>query len=484
MPTRLFLILFILLPSLSSRAAAPTTRPNLILILIDDLGWRDLHYAGSSFYETPNIDRLASQSVNFTNAYSACPVCAPTRASIMTGKYPVRVGITDIDHSSTGRLLSAPNIHNLPLSEITLAKALKPAGYATWHVGKWHLGSADFWPEHQGFDVNIAGTGTGMAPSHFSPYKNPKLPDGPAGEYLADRLTSEAISLIEHRDPTKPFFLNLWHFAVHIPLQAPEPLIQKYTKKAHDLGLDKQNPLVEGEPFPIVNKLSRHITRRIIQSNPIYAAMIENLDTNVGRLLKSLDDAGIADNTLIIFTSDNGGLSTAEGSPTSNAPARDGKGWIYDGGTRIPFLLHWPGHTTPGSACSTPITSPDIYPTLLAAANLPLPPTTLDGLSLLPLLNTPPSPLPRDTLFWHYPHYGNQGGTPASSIRASAWKLIEFYEDHHLELYNLIDDPGESHNLAAKFPDVANTLHQKLLTWQSSLHVKFPTTNPSFPKNP
>lgn len=482
--TLVCVLLVLFCSALPGRAApAETARPNIVLILIDDMGWRDLHYAGSTFYETPNIDRLASQSTNFTNAYAACPVCSPTRASIMTGKYPARVGVTDfIGGKAEGRLLPAPYVHELPLEETSLAEALKPAGYVTWHLGKWHLGTQPFWPENQGFDVNVGGFGAGHPKSYFSPYMNPRLADGPKGEYLTDRLTTEAISLIQHRDPAKPFFMNFWHYTVHTPLQAPEALVEKYKKKAHDLGLDKPEYLVEGENFPSIAKQDKRVTRRTVQSNPVYAAMIESLDTNVGRLMKAIDEAGIADNTIVVFTSDNGGLATAEGSPTCNAPARDGKGWMYEGGTRVPFLVRWPGHVRSGSTCDVPVVSPDLYPTFLQAAHAPMPATQLDGVSLLPLFDGSGTSLSRSSLFWHYPHYGNQGGTPGASVRAGDWKLIEFFEDNRLELYNLKEDLSETRNVAAEHPEIVGKLHEEILVWRESVGGKLPTPNPDYPK--
>ena len=417
-------------------------RPNIIFILIDDLGWRDLTCYGSAFYETPNLDRLAAGGLRFTDAYAACPVCSPTRASILTGKYPARVGVTQwIGGFGVGKLCDVPYHHALPINEVSLATALREGGYRTWHVGKWHLGEQSTWPEQHGFDVNRAGCGWG-APrkGYFSPYGCPTLEDGPPGEYLTDRLTDEAIQLIEHNDGT-PFFLNLWHYAVHTPIQAPRALIEKYEKKAQALGLDRQLAIIEGEYFPVQHKRTQRVQRRIIQSDPVYAAMIENLDTNIGRLLAALDRNGIADNTIIIFTSDNGGLATSEGSPTCNHPLAEGKGWMYEGGTRVSQIIRWPRVIAPGGVCSVSVTSTDFYPTLLAAAKLPLRPEQhRDGVSLMPVLRGRQR-FPQRPIFWHYPHYSNQGGTPACAVRDGDWKLIEFFEDWHLELYHLATIP-------------------------------------------
>jgi len=432
-------------------------------------------------YETPNIDRLAAGGMRFTDAYAACPVCSPTRASILTGKYPARVGVTNfIGGNAKGKLLDAPYIHHLPLTELSLAKALHDGGYQTWHLGKWHLGEAPFYPEHQGFDVNIGGCEFGHQPTYFSPYHIPTLRDGPRGEFLTDRLTDEAIKLIDHADG-RPFFMNLWHYAVHIPIEAPAKLVQKYQAKAHALGLDARPALEPGEAFPTRPHAKARVTRRRFQSDPVYAALIENLDTNVGRLMEALAKHGLTQNTLVIFTSDNGGLATAEGSPTCNAPLAEGKGWMYDGGVREPLIVSWPGVVPPGTTCSVPITSPDFYPTLLESAGLPLlPQQHVDGVSMLPLLRGSTAPI-HDALFWHYPHYGNQGGTPGCSVRAGDWKLIEFFEDGRRELYNLHDDPGERHNLAKDKPDLAAQLHAKLSAWRQSVHAVLPDRNPEWP---
>lgn len=464
------------------RAAAPAP-PNVVFILLDDLGYRDFACYGSTFYETPNLDRLAAQGMRFTQAYAACPVCSPTRASLLTGQYPARVGVTDwIGGNARGKLVDAPYTHYLPLEQTTLAETLRHARYQTWHVGKWHLGGKDYWPTRHGFDANVGGFAAGHPASYFSPYKNPNLPDGPKGEYLTDRLTDETLRLIKDRDPARPFFLNLWHYAVHTPIQSPPALVAKYEKKARDMGLADVQALVAGEHFPTVNKADKFVARRRIQSDPAYAAMVENVDHNIGRLLNALDDAGLADNTLVIVTSDNGGVSTAEGSPTSNAPLRDGKGWLYEGGIREPLLVRWPGHVRPNSTCDTPVTSPDFYPTLLHAAGLPpLPQQHADGVDLTPVLEHT-GPIARDALFWHYPHYGNQGGTPASAIRSGDWKLIEFFEDNHVELYNLQDDPGESHDLAKSQPDRAREMQGKLAAWRQSVNAKLPTPNPDYGK--
>ena len=399
-------------------------KPNVIFILIDDFGWKDSSCYGSTFYETPNIDRLAQDGMRFTDAYAACPVCSPTRASILSGKYPATVGVTDwIDwggkvHPARGKLVDVPYIKHLPLEEKTLAATLREQGYQTWHVGKWHLGGPEYYPDKQGFDVNIGGCHWGMPLNgYFSPWGIPTLEEGPEGEYLTDRLTDEAINLI-HNNDGKPFFLNLWYYSVHIPIEAKPEKIRKYEAKARAMGLDTLKTFEVGEFFPCEHKKDQRILRRLVQSDPAYAAMIESLDENIGRLLQAVAEAGQTENTIVVFTSDNGGLATAEGSPTSNAPLAEGKGWMYEGGTREPLIIKWPEMVQSGSLCAIPVTSPDFYPTMLDLIGLDLlPEQHCDGVSFLPLLQGAKL-LERDAIFWHYPHYGNQGGTPGSSVRA------------------------------------------------------------------
>lgn len=453
--------------------------PNIVFILIDDLGWRDLACYGSSFYETPNLDRLAAEGMRFTDAYAAAPVCSPTRASILSGKYPARVGVTQyIGAHAVGRLGDVPYHHNLPLTELSLASALRQGGYRTWHVGKWHLGRWITWPDVHGFDVNIGGCDWGGPRNgHFSPYGCPTMSDGPRGEYLTDRLTDEAIRLIRKNDG-QPFFLNLWHYAVHVPIQAPAALVRKYEAKARDLGLNRKDPFVEGDRFPVLHKRTERIRRRIFQSDPAYAAMVENLDWNVGRLLDALERRNLADNTLVVFNSDNGGLSTAEGSPTCNWPLSEGKGWMQEGGNRVCLMARWPGVTRGGTECRAPVTSPDLYPTFLDAAGLALRPEQhCDGKSLTPLLRGRRD-LKREAIFWHYPHYANQGDGPAGAVRAGDWKLIEHFEDGRLALYNLREDPGEHRDLAAARTGERRRLHALLRRWREEVDARIPSPNP------
>lgn len=451
--------------------------PNIVLIMIDDLGWADLGCYGSSFYETPNLDRLASQGMRFTQAYAAAPVCSPTRASMMSGKYPARVGVTQfIGGHTVGALCDVPYRRELPMSEYSMARALRDNGYRTWHVGKWHLGTRPTWPDRHGFDVNLGGCQWGHPPTYVSPYGCPTLTDGPDGEYLTDRLTDEAVALIE-RDDDRPFFLNLWHYAVHIPIQAPAALIDKYEEKARRLGLDQERAIVDGEVMPAWHLREHHVQRRVLQSDPAYAAMIENLDTNIGRVLDALDRTGKADDTVVIFTSDNGGLSTAESSPTCNAPLAEGKGWMYDGGVRVPLIVRRPGMTDPGSTSDYQVTSPDFYPTLLGfAGGESLPQQHVDGRDFGPVLRG--ESVERGPIFWHYPHYPNQGGTPGAAVRDGRWKLIRFFEDDHVELYDLDADVSEEHDVAGDEPETAARLRSVLDDWLVDVDGLIPKPNP------
>lgn len=456
-------------------------QPNILFILLDDFGWRDLQCYGSAFYETPRLNRLAEEGMLFTDAYAACPVCSPSRASLLSGKYPARVGVTDwIGADSRGKLISAPYLHELPLEEKSIAAALRDGGYRTWHVGKWHLGEREYYPDRHGFDVNIGGCHWGHPVcGYFSPYHIETLPEGPDGEYLTDRLTDEAIELIRQKDD-RPFFLNLWHYTVHMPVQAKPEDIARFEEKAKRMGLDTIDPIVEGEHFPVSHKANERVQRRRIQSDPVYAAMIYNMDWNVGRLLDALEETGQADNTIVIFTSDNGGLSSAEGSPTCNAPLSEGKGWMNEGGVREPLIVRWPGVVRPNSVCTVPVTSPDFYPTFLEMAGLPLiPEQHIDGESFLPLLKGE-TQLQRDAIFWHYPHYSNQGCTPGCSMRMGDYKLILFFEDDHAELYNLREDISEQHDLAAQMPELVKTMRTRLENWLVDVQAKLPTPNPDY----
>jgi arylsulfatase A-like enzyme len=458
----------------------------VVFVLLDDFGWKDSACYGSTFYETPNLDRLASQGMSFTQAYASCPLCSPTRASLLTGKYPARLGVTNwIDHGDKhpdkAQLIDAPYVKHLPLEEYTLASALRDHGYQTWHVGKWHLGEQDFWPEKQGFDVNIAGCQMGHPWSgYFSPWNIPTLPDGQEGEYLTDRLTDEAIKLIENRDASKPFYLNMWYYTVHTPVQAKPEHIAYFEDKAKRMGLDQIEPFVEGEYYPTEFKRHMRIKRRVLQSDPVYAAMIWSMDENLGRLMQALDDRGLTDETLFVFTSDNGGLNSADDSPTCNAPLAEGKGWMYEGGIREPLIIRLPGQIEPDTKTDCITTSTDLYPTILDLLGMELlPQQHCDGVSLKSVLQGETT-FDRGSIFWHFPHYGNQGHIPGSCMRDGDYKLQEYFDDGHLELYNLKDDISEEHNLVEQCPEIALKLHTQLADWRQSVQARIPQTNPQY----
>jgi arylsulfatase A-like enzyme len=461
--------------------AAAAERPNFVFFLVDDLGCMDLGvYNPQTFYETPNVDRLAAEGMRFTDGYAANPVCSPTRYSIMTGKYPSRVDATNwFSGTRAGRFLPAPLHDRMPLEEVTLGEALQAAGYQTAFVGKWHLGpTEEYWPENQGFIVNIGGHSRGSPPGgYFAPFRNPRLEDGPQGEHLTARLTDESEKILE-RFRDKPFLLYLSYYTVHTPLQAPAELVQKYRDKAARLASAGEPEFAEEEQVWPTDDPRRV---RILQNHATYAAMVETMDTSVGRVLAKLKELGLEDNTVVCFMADNGGLSTSEGSPTSNLPLRGGKGWLYDGGIREPYLIKWPGATEPGSVCSTPVISVDFYPTILEIAGLkPQPEQMLDGVSLVPLLKQS-APLPPRALFWHYPHYSNQGGFPGGAIREGDWKLIERYEDGRVHLYHLADDIGERHDVATQHAERVQQMRGRLHRWYRAVDAKFLQAKPNGP---
>jgi arylsulfatase A-like enzyme len=446
--------------------------PNFVFFLIDDLGGTDVGCFASSFYETPNIDRLAAQGMKFTDAYAACPVCSPTRASIMTGKYPARLGIT--------QWIGGPNepteyLHYMPLEEATIAETLKEAGYVTGFVGKWHLGDRPYYPDKQGFDVNIGGDNSGSPPTYFYPYrKNNRAleempPGGEEGEYLTDRLTDESLKFLD-ANKDRPFLLYLSHYAVHTPIESKQGLTDKYKAKADRM------PATDGPKF--VPAYGRYQTRQY-QDNAIYAGMVQSVDESVGRVIDKLEELGVAENTVVIFMSDNGGLSTQPGdAPTSNLPLRAGKGWLYEGGIREPMIIKWPGVVKQGSMCSEPVTSTDFYPTMLEMAGMRLRPRQhVDGVSLVPLLMGVGSP-DRKAIYWHYPHYHGSGSRPSGAVRAGDYKLIEWYENGAVELYNLRDDISEKEDLAEKMPEKAAELKAMLAKWRKQVNAKMPASGP------
>ena len=440
--------------------SAPTKRPHIVFIMIDDLGWMDLACQGNKLVETPNIDRLATQGMRFTDNYAAAPVCSPTRAAIMTGKAPARLRITNHlpDQKrfipEDAKLLPAECHDHLPLEEVTIAERLKEVGYATAFIGKWHLsqpGNTKFQPEHQGFDMNIGGYDAGGPRSFFDPYRNPMLEDRKEGEYLPDRLADESIDFVtKHVEtkPDKPFYLCLWNYTVHWPMEAPEALLEKY-KDRLDHGPDEEAPMGLND------------TR--------YGAMIEAMDSAIGRILSKLDELKIADDTLVVFTSDNG----AFGGVGDNRPLRQEKGYLYEGGIRVPLIVRWPGRTKAGSVCSTPTISMDFYPTLLdvAGADL-LPNDTRDGLSLLPLLHG--NEIEREAICFHYPNYAfHQGNRLGSAIRMGRFKLINFY-DGKSELYDLKSDISESTDIIEKDPKQAETMFRELADWRRKTDAAIP----------
>jgi arylsulfatase A-like enzyme/lysophospholipase L1-like esterase len=454
-------------------------KPNIVFFLIDDMGWVDAGFNGSTFYETPNIDKLAREGMRFNNAYAACPVCSPTRASIMTGKYPAGMRTTDwfgAPQPETAakdknwrnkKLLPAPYVPYMPLEEVTIAEALKANGYKTFIAGKWHLGEDEkYWPENQGFDINKGGYFKGHPESYFSPYKNPRLTDGPVGEYLGDRVAAETISYIE-ANKNNPFFAYIPFYEVHTPMQAKDSLIKKYQQKKERFGL-KDEFIVR-----VDNKKTR-----ASQSLPVYAAMIESMDHAVGKILDKLKASGLEKNTIVVFFSDNGGLSTSEGSPTSNLPLRAGKGWLYEGGIREPAIIKYPKQIKAGTSSDLPIISNDFYPTLLQMVGLPaMPNQHTGGISIVPVFQN--RTIQREALFWHYPHYGNQGGAPSAAIRMGKWKVIEWFEGNTIELFDLEKDSEEKNNVAKDYPDIANKLLQKLHDWQKKENALMPTINPN-----
>ena len=441
----------------SIASAAARSKPNIVFLLVDDLGWRDFGCYGNTFYQTPNLDKLAAEGVRFTNAYAACPVCSPTRASILTGKYPARLHLTDWiagrPQWPQAKLITPPFEQQLPLRETTIAEALKPLGYRTASIGKWHLGGDGFLPTSQGFDLNVAGTSRGSPASYFGPFDLPNLKGGTKDDFLTEKLSDAAAEFMgAGKDP---FFLYLPEFAVHLPLQAPAAAAEKYRRKN------------EGMTFP----------------NPVYSAMVESVDHALGRLRARLDELRIADNTAIFVFSDNGGLRYEGKSPnpvTDNSPLRAGKGHLYEGGIREPLLVYWPGVTKPGRVSDVPVCSVDFFPTILEMASGKRANVSgIDGVSLESLIRGEGAPK-RDALYWHYPHYSNQGGPPAGAIREGDWKLIEFFEDGRLELFNLKDDIGERQNLVLRQPKIAARLSRKLKDWRGSVNAAMPTANPNY----
>ena len=454
--------------------AEPEARrpPNILLIVMDDLGWSDLACYGSDLHETPHLDQLAEQGVRFSAAYAA-PVCSPTRAALMTGKHPARLHLTVWSEASRERslrsnrpLLAPETIADLPHREVTLAELLRPAGYLTAHIGKWHLGDSAHYPETQGFDLNIGGTHWGAPPTFFFPYHGrwsnteeyryvPGLPWGKPGEYLTDRLTDEALRVLE-KAGDRPFFLSLNYYAVHTPIEAKPELVERYRSR---------------------------LTPEHKHQNPTYAAMVQTVDENVGRLMEGLDRLGVSDETWILVLSDNGGyINEYRGTPvTTNHPLRSGKGSLYEGGVRVPLIIRKPGGEGSGEVIDEPVTVMDLFATIVDLAHVELDPEhaeTLDGVSLLPLLEEPATWAGHEALYWHFPH-DYPTTTPVGAIRSGDWKLLEYFEDGRLELFHLANDLGEQEELASQHPERAVELHRQLVDWRDRVGAQMPLPNPA-----
>lgn len=478
------------------------SKPNVLFIMIDDYGWADTGYNGSRFYETPNLDRLAAESMVFTNGYAAAPISSPTRVSVMTGKYPARTRITDwipgYQHGLSAeqwaeyRLITPEIQLNMPLEEITIAEALKEKGYATYHVGKWHCSEDSlYYPQYQGFDVNVGGWSSGSPRgvgkqkggngAYSTPYNNPYLSDGPEGEFLTDRLTCEAIKLIENTEKNQPFFMYLAFYAVHVPIEPKPEYVEKFQTKARLMGIDQTASFTtDVEWYRNSPRPKKHWKERTLQNSAEYAALVYSMDENIGRIMQAIKDNSMEENTIVCLLSDNGGLSTAEGSPTCNAPLRGGKGWLYEGGIRVPYLIKYPKLLTQGKECDMPVSSVDFYPTILDVAGLPLKPAQhIDGVSLLPLLEGD-TLFDRGPVYFHYPHYGGKGDRPSGAVRDSDYKLIEFYEDGHVELYDLKNDLSETTDLSEEKPETTMRLLRLLNEWRQCCGAMMPRVNVNY----
>lgn len=481
MTYRLTSLSLLLLPATSfAIAEEQASHPNVLFILVDDMGYGDLGCTGSQLYETPNIDRLANEGVAFSSAYAACPVSSPSRAAIITGKYPARINLTDYIPGNQAygphknqRMSSLPfNLH-LNSAETGIGEAFRSNGYSTFFAGKWHLGEdAEYYPTQFGFDENKGGNRTGQpAGGYFSPYKNPQLSDGADGEYLTDRLTDEVINFIR-KPKEKPFFAYLSYYTVHLPLQAKPEKIAKYKRKLEQMQFSGPEFVKNGKTF-----------HKQYQNIPAFAAMVESLDENVGRLMQTLKELGLDENTIVVFTSDNGGMATSnqtDNIPTCNLPLRTGKGYLYEGGIRVPLFIRWTGQIPVAGKCTNPVTGTDFYPTLLDLCRLPLlPEQHKDGISIKPLLLG--GTFVRDAIYWHYPHYsGGLGGRPSAAVRFGDFKLIEFFEDNHVELYDVVNDISEKNDLSDVKPALKEQMQTMLHGWYKETRACMPVANPDF----
>nr|WP_319509493.1 sulfatase [uncultured Draconibacterium sp.] len=463
--------------TLSCTTKPEDVKPNFLFIVADDFGYHDMSCMGSKFYETPNIDQIANEGMVFTDGYATCQVCSPSRASLISGKFPARHGITDWIGAPTGedwgsrantKLLPPDYEQVLAQKYVTLPEALKEAGYLTFFAGKWHIGEKGSWPEDHGFDINKGGWDVGSPKGGFyAPWNNPNLPSGPDGESLTMRLAQETADFIKANKDTS-FLAYLSFYAVHAPIQTTEEKWAKFRDKADSMGIAESG-------FDMDSRLPI----RTVQDNPIYAGLIETMDDAVGLVLTTLKELGLEENTVVIFTADNGGVASGDNYSTSNLPLKGGKGYQYEGGIREPYFVKVPGLTEGGKTNSTPVTGTDFYPTILQLAGAQLRPDEhADGVSLLPLLKG--ESIPERPLIWHYPHYGNQGGDPVSIIRLGDWKLIHYYETDTDELYNLRNDIEEQNDLSTENTDLTTKLHQQLFDYLIAVNARFPVENPNY----
>ncbi len=453
-------------------------KPNVVFIVADDLGYADLGCTGSSLYETPNLDKLAENSVRFSDGYANCQVCSPSRVSLQTGEFPARHGVTSWIGDSSGedwraygqfsKLLPPEYEHQFSQEKLTWAKAMKKHGYKTFFAGKWHAGGEGSTPEDHGYEINVGGWDVGGPKGgYFDPFTNPKMENRKPGENLSMRLADETVSFFgENKD--EPFFAFLSFYAVHGPIQSTHEKWNKYRNKIVQRGFEDEG-FVEDELLP----------RRKNQDYPVYAGLVETMDDAVGVVLNGLKELGLEKNTIVIFTSDNGGVCSGDGYSTSNAPLKGGKGQAYEGGIRIPYIISVPWMENHGLWNSTPASGADFYPTVLDLINVPLEPQAhADGISLKPALEG--KQMEERPLYWHYPHYGNQGGHPASMVRQGDWKLIYYWEDNHVELYNLADDIGEENDLSTVHSKLAANLKDQMFNWLESVGAKYPTADPEY----